>query len=69
MDNAAESRFAEKLRCAQKNGVSLYLDGVPATPETIAVNYVCEDSNYMADYVLDSAGILKELRYDKVTEC
>ena len=68
MKEEKENKFAEKLRCAQKNGVSLYMDGVLAEPETIAVKYVCENCNYMADYVLDPQGTLKELRYDKVTE-
>lgn len=62
-----EQRLKEKLESVQQAGVYLFLEGKPATPETIARQCVCEDMPYMADYVLDSAGNLKELRYDRVT--
>lgn len=63
-----EQRLKEKLEQVQQSGVYLFLEGEPATPEAIARKCVCEDMIYMADYVLDDAGILKELRYDRVTE-
>ncbi|MGN1204271.1 MAG: hypothetical protein ACI4SA_04355 [Lachnospiraceae bacterium] len=53
----------------QEKGVSLYLEGKPADPMTIAYHCVCEEETYMADYVLDDAGILRELRYDRITDC
>ncbi len=68
MDNLGRKRFAEKLRQAKEDGVALYLDGQPSTPEKIASRYVCESTNYMADYVLDRQGSLTELRYDRVTD-
>lgn len=61
-------RLKEKLENVRKSGVSLFLEGEPATPETIADKCVCEDAIYMADYVLDEAGRLKELRYDRITD-
>lgn len=63
-----EQRLKEKLEQMQHSGVSLFLEGKQATPELIANRCVCEDSTYMADYVLDNDGILKELRYDRVTD-
>lgn len=63
-----EQEIRETLRRAKNSGVSLFLEGKPATPEVIAGRCVCEEAIYMADYVLDASGTLKELRYDKVTE-
>lgn len=56
------------LRNISGKGVTLYLEGRPATPEEIASRCVQEENSYMADYVLDDDGELKELRYDKVIE-
>lgn len=63
-----EQRLKVKLENISKTGVYLFLEGKPASPEIIAKQCVCEDMAYMADYVLDNAGNLKELRYDKVTD-
>lgn len=63
-----EQRLKEKLERVQQSGVYLFLEGKPATPADIAKTCVCEDMIYMADYVLDDQGILKELRYDRVTD-
>ena len=63
-----KQRFKEKLEQARLSGVELFLEGEPTTPEIIVKKCVCEDSSYMADYVLDDKGVLKELRYDRVTD-
>lgn len=63
-----ERRLKEKLESIRQSGVSLFLEGKPASPETIADKCVCEDAIYMADYVLDENGRLKELRYDRITD-
>lgn len=63
-----EQRLKEKLESVRRSGVSLYLEGKPASPEVIADKCVCEDAIYMADYVLDEDGRLKELRYDRITD-
>lgn len=63
-----EQELRETLRQAKNSGISLFLEGKPATPEDIAGKCVCEESIYMADYVLDASGKLRELRYDKVTD-
>lgn len=64
----SEQEMTEKLRQVEKSGVSLFLEGRPAAPEDIAYKCVREETVYMADYILDESGILKELRYDKVTD-
>lgn len=61
-------RLREKLESVRKSGVSLFLEGKPASPKTIADKCVREDAIYMADYVLDEDGRLKELRYDRITD-
>lgn len=63
-----EQLLKEKLEQVQSTGVSLFLEGEPATPGVIAGKCVCEDMIYMADYVLDENGVLKELRYDRITD-
>lgn len=62
-----EQRLKEKLEQVQQSGVDLFMEGEPATPEIIARKCVREEMVYMADYVLDDSGILKELRYDRIT--
>lgn len=56
------SKFVQK-------GVLIYIDGELSTPEEVVECYcVNEDSVYMPDYVMDEAGDLKELRYDKISK-
>ncbi len=62
-----EQALKKKLENISKAGVELFLEGQPATPKQIAERCVCEESVYMADYVIDETGTLKELRYDRVT--
>lgn len=68
MQEHNKQRLKEKLEQVQREGVCLYLEGEQTTPDTIVSKCVCEDSAYMADYVLDEHGALKELRYDRVTD-
>lgn len=68
MQEQNKQHLKEKLEQVQRSGVGLFLEGKPTTPEAIAGKCVCEDFTYMADYVLDDNGVLKELRYDKVTD-
>ncbi len=67
MHEAEERSLKKKLEIISRSGVCLFLEGQPATPEQIADCCVCEESVYMADYVMDETGTLKELRYDRVT--
>lgn len=68
MYKESEQCLKEKLEKVRRAGVSLFMEGKPATPESIARKCVCEELTYMADYVLNDAGILTELRYDRVTD-
>lgn len=68
MQEQNKQHFREKLEQVQRTGVDLFLEGEPTTPDIIVSRCVCENSSYMADYVLDDKGILKELRYDWVTD-
>ena len=67
MHKTEEQSFKKKLEMISRSGVCLFLEGQPATPEQIADCCVREETVYMADYVMDDAGTLKELRYDRVT--
>lgn len=68
MDKTMEQRLLETLELVRQQGVYLYLEGKPSTPEEIAGECIREDADYMADYVLNEEGALKELRYDRVAD-
>jgi len=67
LNNKEKQILEERLENAFQNGVALFLEGTPALPSEIAGKCVGEDTVYMADYVLDDKGILRELRYDRVS--
>lgn len=56
-----------RLEDMEKEGVKLYLNGVPSTTEYIIRNCVEEDTVYMPDYVTDRNGKIMEIRYDRVS--
>lgn len=66
-DLKSQKVWEKRLGTMKRQGVSLYLEGRPSTPGEIVKACVKEESSYMADFVLDEKGLLKELRYDKVT--
>lgn len=55
-----------QLEQMEREGVILYLNGVPSTTEYIIKNCVNEDTIYMPDYVIDENGKIKEIRYDRI---
>ena len=57
----------ENLKKWEETGGRLYLDGVPASLESIEQNCVMEDSMYMPDYVTDQNGKITEIRYDRIS--
>lgn len=60
--------FGKKQKEQVQHKVDIYVDGHPATQdEADAICKVCEQYSYMADYVMDDNGFLKEIRYDKVS--
>lgn len=63
-------RESLKLQLArvQREGVRLYVDDTPASPDEVAQRCVQEQIVYMPDYVLDDNGTLKQVRYDRVRD-
>lgn len=64
---AARERMLLCLEQMSRNGVELFVDGQAVLPVEAVSKAVHEDSPYMADYVLDAAGMIKQIRFDKVT--
>ena len=67
--NAAGEELLFFLEQMRQQGVELFVDGEAALPGEIVSKAVCEDSLYMADYVLGEKGKIDQIRYDKVTIC
>ncbi len=65
--NANSDALRSRLEQLEKEGVKLYLNGVPSTTEYIVNNCVNEDTVYMPDYVTDGHGKIKEIRYDRIS--
>ncbi len=55
-----------KLEAILDQGIELYLDGRPASPDRIAERFVREDTVYMPDFVIGENGMLTQIRYDKI---
>ena len=56
-----------RLKKLEKEGIKLFLNGVPSTTEYIIENCINEDTVYMPDYVTDECGKIKEIRYDRIS--
>ena len=56
-----------KLKKLEKEGIRLFLNGVPSTTEYIIENCINEDTVYMPDYITDECGRIKEIRYDRIS--
>ena len=60
-----------ELQSFADQGIVLFLDGTPSTPEHLT-RVLCaeEEACYMRDYVYDEneKGVLKELHFDKLNE-
>lgn len=57
-----------KLEAILEQGIDLYLDGRPASPDRIAERFVREDAVYMPDFVIGEDGVLVQIRYDKIMD-
>lgn len=49
-----------------RQGAMLYMDGELAPPSYVSSMLAAEQGNYMADYVTDDAGCIKEIHYDRI---
>ncbi len=59
----------EHLEEIEKSGADLYLDGRRVSAAELARSCcVNEEAVYMPDYVLDEAGRLTQIRYDRVRQ-
>ena len=55
--------FKKHLKKISGQGVDLYLEGKPASPDEIAKKFfVCEDAVYMPDYVMGESAKLCQVR-------
>lgn len=62
-----KSKLEQELFQSMKKGAALYLDGKLSSPEKISLAVLREDHFYMADYVTDDRGCIKEIRYDNIS--
>ena len=59
----------KELELYREQGVSLYLDGVPSTPKSIAkACQIAENGGYMRDYISDEKGQIARVNFDFVEE-
>ena len=50
------------------NGIRLFVQDEPLTPEETVQTVMEGGSSYMADYIDDDYGLLSEIRYDRVDD-
>ena len=65
--NAAREDMLRRLEQMRRSGVELFVDGRAALPAEAVSKAVRENSPYMADYVIDAAGTIRQVRVDRVT--
>ncbi len=68
-DQMKDAREDMLLRLEQmsQRGVKLFVDGENVLPAEAVSRAVRENSPYMADYVLDESGAIRQVRFDRVT--
>lgn len=66
MKSAREDMLLQLERMSRK-GIKLFVDGENVLPAEAVSRAVREDSPYMADYVLDEGGAIRQVRFDRVT--
>lgn len=65
--NAAREEMLRRLEQMRRCGVELFVDGRAALPSEAVSKAVRENSPYMADYVMDAEGTIRQVRFDRVT--
>lgn len=68
--NENRNQLYVELQSMADQGIVLFLDGSPSTPERVT-HALCagEEACYMRDYVYDETkGVLTELRFDKLSD-
>ncbi len=56
-----------RLEQLEREGIKLFLNGVPSTTDYIVKTCINEETVYMPDYVTDEHGNVKEIRYDRIS--
>ena len=62
-----KARMLTSLATMHQEGVELFMDGQEVLPAEAVSRTVRENSPYMADYVLEDDGAVRQVRFDKVT--
>ena len=61
-----KKQMEQDLTASLKKGAVLYLDGTLSSPKKISSAVFREDHFYMADFVTDERGYIREIRYDTI---
>lgn len=61
-----KKQMEQDLTASLKKGAVLYLDGTLSSPKKISSAVFREDHFYMADFVTDERGYIREIRYDSI---
>lgn len=64
--SSVQLHMASLLEEMRKNGVELFVDGHAVLPDEAVRKAVRENSPYMADFVFGNAGVLEQVRFDRV---
>ncbi len=62
----AQKKLKADLCQSLKQGTLLYMDGNLAAPSRISDRMMREEGGYMADYVTDDQGRIREIHYNKI---
>lgn len=65
-DKKIKKQLEQELISSLKKGAFLYLDGELSSPKKVCSTVLREESSYMADYVTDDHGLIKEIRFDNI---
>lgn len=68
--NTDRNQLYVELRSMADQGIVLFLDGHPSSPEYVTYTLCAEEEAcYMRDYIYDETkGVLKELHFDRLHE-
>lgn len=64
--DSLKRQIREELMKSVQAGAILYMDGEISSPKKICNVLVKEDHHYMADFVTDDRGFIREIRYDYI---
>lgn len=64
--DAVSRRMLTFYEGLQRRGVEFFIDGEAMHLQDVKRNALQEDSEYMADYVMDEQGAIVQVRFDRV---